>query len=218
MHACLLALLLTLGPPAEAAGADTTDSDAGATADTVVASPSDAGPSLLRDHAVVYGATAVFTVAHADVRNRIRDHGSWSTIAANFRDPVGRAVEGYRLDRDPFLTNYVAHPVSWALVGYYFRSRGHGFWGSLAMSQAHSVFWEYVIEGSYHEPSGKDLITNFAGSLLGIGLAGWLGADVPLVGLEVGPGSERLAALPGDPLAGAGRRGPAVALTVRLAL
>lgn len=226
-QALLLAMLISAAPVAPdatpalgLAAADTTDGAPGLAAGVREAELQGEAksPNVLRDHAVVYGATVLYGVAYADVRNRVIERGSWSNIAANFRDPIGRAIQGARNDDDPFETNYIAHPVSWGLVGWWFRSRGHSFWGSLAMSQGHSIFWEYVIEGSYAKPSGKDLITNFASSLLGIALADWLGAELPLVGLEVGAGPGRLAALPDDPLAGPGRRGPTVALTVRLAL
>lgn len=158
------------------------------------------GPSALRNQAMVYGVTVLYAAAYADVRKRILDRGSLSNIARNFRDPIGRAVEGARRDNDPFKTNYVAHPVSWGLVGYYFRSRGHSFWSSLAMSQGHSVFWEYVVEGSYAMPSGTDLITNFLGATAGIVLAGWLEGSPSTLDIRVTPGPTGAAArFPGDP-------------------
>jgi hypothetical protein len=121
-------------------------------------------PNLRKDILVVGGATLLFSAVHSSVRQGILQRGSAGRILQNFRDPVGRAIEGAREDVDPFLTNYVAHPVSWALVGLYLKDRGYSNVGTLFLAQAHSIVWEYVIEGSYQKPSGKDLISNLAGT------------------------------------------------------
>lgn len=216
MQACPLALLLALSAPA-----DTTCPDARPLPDAVVEAQAEeeeqvASPSALRDQALVYGATLAYAAGYGHVRKQMLEKGSLSRVWANFRDPIGRAVEGARSDRDPWETNYVAHPVSWGVVGYYLRSQGHSFWSSLAMSQGHSVFWEYVIEGSYARPSGKDMITNFGGSVLGILLAGWLDGEDAFVGVEVTPVPP--GALGGNPRLAAGAGPPAQGLAVALRL
>lgn len=210
MHECLMAALLSL---AVSHGADRPCDVSGARATAERLAPSGSGmapageepdeagdpgdgreagrsrePGALADQAVVYGATIAYAAAYGHVRKQMFEKGSLSKVLSNFRRPIRSAVEGARNDRDPFETNYIAHPVSWGLVGYYLRSRGHPFWSSLAMSQGHSVFWEYVIEGSYAKPSGKDLITNLVGAAAGIALAGWLENAPSAISVEVTPG------------------------------
>jgi hypothetical protein len=126
------------------------------------------GPRLFTDLVVVGGFTAFYTVANPSVRTGFFSQGSFGEVIANFRSPLRRAIEGAREDQDPFVTNYVAHPVSWAFLGLYLKERGHSGLSALLFSQAHSVVWEYVIEGKYQKPSGKDLITNLAGASFAI--------------------------------------------------
>lgn len=121
-------------------------------------------PNLRKDIFVVYGVTMLFSAVQPSVRQGIVQRGSIGEIGKNFGSPFRRAIEGAREDVDPFLTNYVAHPVSWALVGLYLKDRGYSNVGAVVFSQLHSVAWEYVIEGSYQKPSGKDLISNLAGA------------------------------------------------------
>lgn len=211
---CVVAAALASCAAGEPELPDTLDAEA--EAEAPASAVRDESPSVLVDHAAVYGATLVYAAAYGHVRNQLLEKGSWSNIADNFRDPIGRAIEGARNDNDPFETNYIAHPVTWGLVGYFFRSRGHGFLPSLLMSQGHSVFWEYVIEGSYAKPSGKDLITNFVGAGLGILIAGWWDGDPSPVALEVTPAPATrvpLVALPPE-----ARDDPGVRLTVRVRL
>lgn len=188
MKECVLAMLTVFCGTAP----DTTESEADVPEVRPVPAPEEKredGPDALLDQALVYGATVAYTAVHVDVRQRIVRRASWANIGNNFTDPIGRAIEGAGRDHDSFLTNYVSHPLSWGLVGYYLRSQGHSFWSSFAMSQAHSVFWEYIVEGSYAYPSGKDLITNVGGALLGIALAEWVhGGDLDGVALQVRPG------------------------------
>lgn len=119
----------------------------------------DPTPSLWMDAAVIVGGTAVYTAIHPHVRPRMLERGSFANIRDNFTDPVGRALQG--VDRDPFFVNYVSHPVTWGGMAGLLRARGHSALEAFAVSQGHSVLWEYVIEGSFARPSGRDMVTNF---------------------------------------------------------
>jgi hypothetical protein len=55
----------------------------------------------------------------------------------------------------------VAHPLSYAGMGLYLKERGYSDWSAFTFTQVHNIIWEYVIEGSFVPPSGKDIITNF---------------------------------------------------------
>lgn len=116
-------------------------------------------PNLLRDGGLLLGGTTAFALARDKHRGSILEGGSIDNVLANFRHPVRRAFEGN--DEDSFLTNYVAHPLTWGGVALYLKYRGYSDHGAFALSQAHSVFWEYVVEGSYTTPSGRDMVTNF---------------------------------------------------------
>ncbi len=145
----LLLGLVTAGP------ADPDDSTTAATA------PS---PRLWSDVLRVGGVTTAWAALNPSVRSGVLERGSLSHVVANFRSPIRRAIEGAREDQDPFSTNYVAHPLSWALLGLYLRERGYTRGTALLFTQVHSVAWEYVIEGSYQKPSGNDLLANLAGA------------------------------------------------------
>lgn len=115
--------------------------------------------SLWTDTALLLGGTLVYTAIHPHVRPRMLERGSLANIRDNFTDPVGRALRG--TDRDPFFVNYVSHPVTWGGTAGLLRARGHSPLEAFAVSQGHSVLWEYVIEGSFAVPSGRDMVTNF---------------------------------------------------------
>jgi len=125
-------------------------------------------PTLATDLGVIGGLTALVTVLNPDVRTGILQEGSLGRVADNFRSPVRRALEGGREDDDHFVHNRISHPLSWGGMGYYLRERGYSRVDALLFTQAHSVVWEYVIEGSFQKPSGKDLVTNFTSSLAAI--------------------------------------------------
>ena len=154
----LATFLLLLGLGA-ASPADPDDSITAATA------PS---PRLLSDVLRVGAVTTAWAALNPSVRSGVLDRGSLSHVVANFRNPVRRAIAGAREDRDPFTTNYVAHPLSWALLGLYLRERGYARGTALLFTQVHSVTWEYVIEGSYMKPSGNDLLANLAGAAIAV--------------------------------------------------
>ncbi len=126
------------------------------------------GPRLLTDVMVVAAATATHSLAYPKVRERLRDRASWDMVWQNLKSPIRRAKEGGSGDVDPFVTNYVVHPLSWGMLGLYLKERGYSDVSALAFSQAHSFAWEYIIEGSYQKPSSKDLLTNAVSSAVAI--------------------------------------------------
>ena len=126
------------------------------------------GPRLTTDLMVVGGVTAFYTVAHPSVRQGFWVEGSFEQVAANFKSPIRRLIEGGREDQDPFGTNFVAHPMTWGLLGLYLKERGYSNVSALVFTQAHSIIWEYVIEGTYQKPSSKDAVTNLAGASVAI--------------------------------------------------
>jgi hypothetical protein len=117
------------------------------------------GPNLLHDGGLLLGGTTAYALARDKHRGFILAKGSVDNVLANFRHPVRRALAGS--DEDSFLTNYVAHPLTWGGIALYLKHQGYSDHGAFALSQAHSVFWEYVVEGSYTTPSGRDMVTNF---------------------------------------------------------
>lgn len=175
-------------------------------------------PSVRGDLARVYGATLLYSLVYPDVRGPLLGEGSLARVGGHLRRPIRSAVEGWREDDDPFFTNFVAHPASWGAIGYYLRSRGHSGTKALLMSQGHSLFWEYVLEGTYQRPSGKDLVMNFASAWLGIALAGWVegGNGSPRVEVRPGGHSAGSFSFPGQGFSTSAPRG--VTLEVRLSL
>lgn len=168
------------------------------------------------DFARVVGATFLYSALYPDVRGPLMSDGSISRVGDHLRRPIGSAVDGAREDDDPFFTNYVAHPLSWGAIGYYFRTRGHSPGVSLLMSQGHSVFWEYVLEGSYQKPSGKDLITNLVSAWLGILVAGHGEDGNATVRLELRTGPELPPPTSADPGPVRGGPGSGVTLAIRV--
>lgn len=150
--------------------------------------PDDGRASARGDLARLGGATMLYAVLWPDVRRPLYREASLSRVVSHFRHPIRSAVEGAREDQDPFFTNFVAHPLTWGSIGYYLRSRGHSSLSSLLMSQGHSIFWEYVLEGTYQKPSGADLITNLVSATLGIVLADRTEGDRSGLSLELSAG------------------------------
>lgn len=135
-------------------------------------------PTLATDLGLIGGVTVAAALVNPDVRSGILSEGSLDHVLENFLDPIGRAVEGGREDRDHFVHNWVVHPLAWGGMGYYLRERGYSRLDAFLFTQAHSVLWEYVIEGSYKKPSGKDLLLNLAGGAAAVFLLhGWLADD-----------------------------------------
>lgn len=131
-------------------------------------SASDSTPGIAADVALLGGITLAYSLVHPNVRPGMLEEGSIGEVVANFRRPIRRALEGKAEDTDSFWTNNVAHPLSWAVVGMYLKERGYSSSSALLLSQLHSITWEYIIEGSYKKPSGRDLVANLAGSSLAI--------------------------------------------------
>lgn len=172
---CLALLLLVLATPECAAGASELHFTLSpATHSTLeVAGPNEptasvSAPSVGRDALLIGGATAAVALLNPDVRRGVFTESSLSHIAHNFRHPIRRAVQGGREDNDAFIHNRIAHPLSWGGMGYYLRRRGYSRHDALLFTQAHSIVWEYMIEGSYQKPSGKDLVTNFVSAATAI--------------------------------------------------
>lgn len=117
-------------------------------------------PRLLTDIAMVGGVTAAHSLVYPDVRRSLRGESSFRNVLRNFVDPIGRARQGWAEDDDSFATNFVAHPLSWGIMGLYLKERGYSNGSALLFTQLHSIAWEYVIEGLYQKPSGLDLVTN----------------------------------------------------------
>lgn len=72
------------------------------------------------------------------------------------------------IDNDEWYVNYIGHSYQGAYYFNTYRSQGAQFWQSALASFVHSVFWEYVAEAGFEQPSIQDLIiTPVVGSLLG---------------------------------------------------
>lgn len=121
------------------------------------------GPSLALDAGIWVAGTAGFALVHPQVGRHMFPSGWTGNVWKNVRDPVGRMTE--KPDNDPFFTNYVSHPVTWGGIAYYMKARGHSDLTALLFTQGHSLLWEFVIEGSYYPPSGKDMVTNLVSPL-----------------------------------------------------
>lgn len=230
MNTLALLLLLASDPlkvassPSEGPVADTVDvryaPEAVADADSPSDSASGGDPggrsereaTMRADFARVVGATFLYSALYPDVRGPLMSDASLSRVGDHLRRPIGSALDGAREDDDPFFTNYVAHPLSWGAIGYYFRARGHSPGVSLLMSQGHSVFWEYVLEGTYQRPSGKDLLTNLVSAWLGILIAGHGDDGNAGVRLELRSGPEVPPPTSADPGRVHGRPGSALSL------
>jgi hypothetical protein len=73
-----------------------------------------------------------------------------------------------KMDDDPFMVNYIQHPLGGAIYYNGVRSQGASPLQSFLFSFAESTFFEYFIESVAERPSIQDLIiTPIAGSLVG---------------------------------------------------
>ncbi len=124
--------------------------------------------SMFTDIGIAAGASAVIAVAKPDLRRALARDASFSHVLENFVHPIRQIRRGTKRDTDPFWVNDVAHPGLFALEALYLKRRGYGDGGAFLFTQVHSVVWEFVIEGSAFEPSGKDLVADAAGAALGI--------------------------------------------------
>jgi hypothetical protein len=71
-------------------------------------------------------------------------------------------------DHDPWVINYIGHPIQGAIFFNSLRSQDCSFWASAGFNVFHTLFWEYALESIMEQPSIQDLIvTPVAGSVLG---------------------------------------------------
>ena len=131
-------------------------------------SPAPRHPRLIIDVGLAAGVSAIVAMGKADIRRSIFEDGSFSNIAENFAHPVRQVRIGTDRDSDPFWVNNLAHPGLFAIEGFWLKHRGYGSGKAFLFTQVHSVVWEFAVEGSAFEPSGKDLIADAAGAALGI--------------------------------------------------
>lgn len=162
----LTALLLLPAFSRHAAGSQAGTSDPDRVA--APASPDSARsmPPVATDALLLGGGTVAYALAAPWIRPHFLEHFSLARVQRNLTDPVGRL--GVTKDDDGFFHNYVSHPVVWGGLGLVLRNRGYGRWGALAMTQAHSVWWEYVVEGAWKPPSKVDVLTNFVSPVVTI--------------------------------------------------
>lgn len=132
-------------------------------------SPADSiseGPPVATDALVLGTGTAAYGLVASWLCNRCLENPSFENVRKNLGNPVGRL--GSREDDDGFFHNYVSHPLVWGGLGIVLRERGYGPWGALAVTQAHSVWWEYVVEGVWKPPSRVDMLTNLVSPVVTI--------------------------------------------------
>lgn len=123
------------------------------------------GPPLATDALLLGGGTVAFGLAAPWIRPHLLEHFSLDRVRRNLEDPIGRLDAA---DGDDFFHNYVSHPLVWGGLGVVLRERGYGPWAAFGMTQAHSVWWEYVVEGAWKPPSRVDVITNFVSPAVSI--------------------------------------------------
>jgi hypothetical protein len=127
-------------------------------------------PHVLRDAALAAGGSIAVAMIKPDIRRAILRDGSFSNVAHNFTHPISAVREGTRRDTDPFLINYVAHPVAFGAEALFLKHEGYSNGGAFLFTQIHSVAWEFVVEGCAFPPSGKDLLTDATGAAVAIWL------------------------------------------------
>jgi len=150
-------------------------------------------PHVLRDAAFAAGASAAVALGKPDIRRALLHDARFGNVIDNFTDPIGRVRTGTRRDTDPFWVNGIAHPLSFAAEALYLKRRGYGNGAAFLFTQAHSVIWEFAVEGCAFEPSGKDLLTDAAGAAAAIWVVHpltrrWFGPQAP-VEVAVFPGA-----------------------------
>jgi len=123
---------------------------------------------LLTDVAVAVAGSASVALLKPDLRRALARDARLSNVLENFAHPVRQLQRGTRRDQDSFWVNNVGHPGLFALEALYLKQRGYSSGAAFLFTQVHSVVWEFVIEGSAFEPSGKDLLADAAGAAAGI--------------------------------------------------
>jgi hypothetical protein len=128
-------------------------------------------PRFWRDSLIMYGAMWMFTftVNYGGLGNKIARDASLKKLGHHFVTPPELN------DGDPFVTNYIAHPMFGGFTYHVFRQRGHSAGRSLYASALHSALFEYTIEGFIQRPSGVDLlVTPLIGAPIGARLGKWI--------------------------------------------
>jgi hypothetical protein len=133
-----------------------------------VPAPEPKHPKLIVDIAIAAGVSGAIALGKDDIRHALARDASFSNVVENFAHPIRQVRLGTERDSDPFWVNNVAHPGLFALEGFWLKHRGYGSGHAFLFTQVHSVVWEFAIEGSAFEPSGKDLLADAAGAALGI--------------------------------------------------
>jgi hypothetical protein len=118
----------------------------------------------LEDVGVAAAGTLAVAALKPDIRAALAREARLSNVVRNFAHPIERVRSGTRRDSDPFWVNGVAHPGLFALEALYLKRRGYGDGRAFVFTQVHSVLWEFAVEGSAFEPSGKDLLADAAGA------------------------------------------------------
>ena len=62
-------------------------------------------------------------------------------------------------DKDPWVVNYIGHPLQGAVFFNSLRSQNCSFLASAGFNIFHTFLWEYVTEAIMEHPSAQDLIT-----------------------------------------------------------
>jgi len=89
-------------------------------------------------------------------------------LGDNWKNPIRSGKDGWKADDNPFLINYVGHPLEWFLLANYLKASGASDKEALVISQLVNVAWEFAVEGAYIPISPKDLVSDSVGALLGI--------------------------------------------------
>ena len=129
--------------------------------------PTEESGSVLRNLPFVTGGVIGFQVASLFVISRLpADATGWGE--GSFEDIPETNLKGPKWDNDPWLWNYVGHPLAGAEYYLLARNRNAEWWAALLYAAALSCFWEFFTEAYYERPSGQDLmVTPFGGALLG---------------------------------------------------
>jgi hypothetical protein len=128
-------------------------------------------PRFWRDTFWMYGAVwaFTFTVNYGGLGNKISREASFKKLGHHFVTPPELN------DRDPFVTNFIAHPMFGGFTYHVFRHRGHTVRQSMFASALQSTLFEYAVEGFIQRPSGMDLVvTPLIGVPVGARLGKWI--------------------------------------------
>ena len=120
--------------------------------------------SFLKDVGVAASGTVAVALLKPDIRRALFRDARFSNVVENFAHPVRQVRRGTERDTDPFWVNNVAHPGLFALEALYLKRRGYRDGTAFLFTQVHSVLWEFAVEGSAFEPSGKDLLADAGGA------------------------------------------------------